>query len=358
MKILCLIESLASGGAERQMTVLASLLKKRGHEVAVWTYCPQDFYRKQLEEDGVEYRFIVKARNKFLRIPVLLKEARKWKPDAMIAYLPSVTLTACLMKMLGLKTRLLVSERNTSQKYGFRERLRFFLFNLEADWIVTNSHSQERFIAKHYPSLIKKIRVITNYVDTDFFTPETEKDSNEEDVLQMICVSRILPQKNVLRFIDSLAELKRRSVALKVLWYGSTEGVYARQCLEKVQKQGLSDIIEFKGVTHDVRNEYRKADVLCLPSLREGFPNVISEAMSCGLPILCSRVCDNEEIVVEGENGLLFDPRDKNDIVEKIISFVRLPYQERKIMGNVSRQMALDLFSADHFVNAYEDLLK
>ena len=358
MKILCLIESLLPGGAERQMTVLASLLKKRGHEVAVWTYCPQDFYRKQLEEDGVEYRFIVKARNKFLRIPVLLKEACKWKPDAMIAYLPSVTLTACLMKMLGLKTRLIVSERNTSQKYGFRERLRFVLFNLEADWIVPNSNSQERFIAEHYQSLIKKVRVITNYVDTDFFTPEVEKDSNEKDVLQMICVSRILPQKNVLRFIDSVAELKRRGVALKVLWYGSTEGVYARQCLEKVEKQGLSDIIEFKGVTHDVRNEYRKADLLCLPSLREGFPNVICEAMSCGLPILCSRVCDNEEIVEEGVNGLLFDPRDENDIVEKIVSFVRLPYQERKRMGNVSRQMALDMFSADHFVNAYEDLLK
>lgn len=46
--------------------------------------------------------------------------------------------------------------------------------------------------------------------------------------------------------------------------------------------------------------EYRKADVFCLPSLYEGYPNVVAEAMSCGLPILCSNVCENPYIVEEG----------------------------------------------------------
>lgn len=356
MKILCLIESLASGGAERQIAGLASLLKEEGHEVAVWTYYPQDFYRKQLDEAGVDYRCIAKARNKLVRIPVLLIEARRWKPNAVIAYLPSVTKMACLMKMFGLISKLIVSERNTSQKYGLKERIRFFLYKLEADWVVPNSHMQERFIKEHCPGLTNRVRTITNLIDTDYFSPTVEVE--DEKPLRMVCVARVIPQKNVSRFIDSVAELKNRGVQLKIDWFGSADGTYAEQCLEKIMENNLTDMIEFRGETNDIRDEYRKADVFCLPSLREGFPNVICEAMSCGLPVLCSRICDNADIVMDGVSGLMFDPNDESDIADKITAFMQMPHNERKLMGDAGRHRALELFSREHFINAYENLLK
>jgi len=356
MKILCLIESLVSGGAERQIAGLASLLKGRGHEVAVWTYYPQDFYRKQLDEAGVGYRCVAKARNKLVRIPVLLREARQWKPDAVIAYLPSVTKMACLMKMFGLKSKLIVSERNSSQRYGLTERIRFFLYRLETDWVVPNSHMQERFIKEHCPGLTNRVRTITNLIDTDFFSPTTKP--KDEKLLRMVCAARVIPQKNVFRFIDSVADLRNRGVQLKIDWFGCADGIYAEQCLEKIMENDLTDMIEFRGVTNDIRDEYRKADVFCLPSLREGFPNVICEAMSCGLPVLCSRVCDNADIVMDGVSGLMFDPNDKSDITDKITTFIQMSCKDRKLMGDAGRQRALELFSREHFINAYEDLLK
>lgn len=356
MKILCLIESLVSGGAERQMTGLASLLKREGHEVAVWTYYPKDFYRKQLDEAGVDYSCKIKAQNRLLRIPVLLKEAKRWKPDVLIAYLPTVTITACMMKMLGLKTKLIVSERNTSERFGLRERLRFFLFRKEADWVVSNSHTQEKFITEHYPSLMNKVQVITNYVDTEFFLPDN-KEGQEDGVVRMICVASLFPQKNVSNFIDVVARLKNNGIKIKIDWFGRMDGSYAEECIQKVEEMNLSDMIEFRGVTHDIRGEYRSSDVFCLPSLREGFPNVLCEAMSCGLPVLCGRICDNAEIVQEGINGFLFDPYSVDDMVNTITRFVKLDGNTRYEMGRESRDFALSSFSSDRFVKKYMDML-
>lgn len=357
MIILCLIESLLPGGAERQMAGLAALLKEGGHEVEVWTYYPQDFYRKQLEDAGVKYRCILKAQNKLLRIPVLLKEAKRWKPDAVIAYLPTGTMVACMMKLLGLKAKLIVSERNTSQQYDRSEKVRFNLFKLTADWVVPNSHMQEQFIAEHCPGLVKKVRVITNFVDTDFFSPSNEK-RIESKKLRMVCVGRVFPQKNVLRFLDSIAGLKKRGVQLRVDWFGRIDGEYAEKCLAKVKELELSDIIEFRGATKEIRDEYRKADVFCLPSLWEGFPNVVCEAMSCGLPILCSNVCDNADIVIEGKNGLLFDPTNVEDMSEKIAKFAAMESKELETMSRFCRERSIELFSKERFIHQYEELLK
>ena len=63
MKILCLIEALGSGGAERQMVGLASLLKKDGNDVAVMTYYPKDFYKYVLDEAGIEHIYVEKAQS-------------------------------------------------------------------------------------------------------------------------------------------------------------------------------------------------------------------------------------------------------------------------------------------------------
>lgn len=357
MKILCLIESLVSGGAERQMTELASLLKREGHEVAVWTYYPHDFYRKQLDEGNVEYRCIIKAQNRWLRIPVLLKEARRWKPDVLIAFLPTETVVACIMKLLGLKTKLIVSERNTSQQYGFGERFRFFLFKKEADWVVSNSHMQKRFIADYYPSLMNKVRVITNYVNTEYFTPGNRK-RQENTIIRMVCVARLSLQKNVLNFIDAIAKLKSNGIKLKIDWFGRTDGAYAEECIKKVEIMNLSEMIEFRGVTHYVREEYQKADAFCLPSLWEGFPNVICEAMSCGLPVLCGRICDNADIVQEGVNGFMFDPCSVEDMINVITRFVELDSETKQVMEKKSRELALSSFSSDLFVKKYLDIIE
>ena len=79
--------------------------------------------------------------------------------------------------------------------------------------------------------------------------------------------------------------------------------------------------------------------------------------MSCGLPVLCSDVCDNPKIIQDGENGLLFDPHSVEDIADTIIRFINLDIDTKKTMGEKSRQIALSLFSPNAFVEKYLNIL-
>ena len=105
-------------------------------------------------------------------------------------------------------------------------------------------------------------------------------------------------------------------------------------------KIARDDIVEFHPPTSDVVSVYRNSDIFILPSIYEGFPNVLCEAMSCGLPVLASNVCDNPNIVADGENGLLFNPLSIDDMAEAISSMLTLPRQKLEEMGKKSRRIA------------------
>ena len=356
MKILCLIEALGSGGAERQLTGLAAMLKEKGNDVKVVTYYHKDFYRSVLDKAGVKFEYLAKAQSKIRRIPELAKAIHSFRPEAVIAYSPSAAEVTCLLKRIGFKYKLIVSERNTTQFYDKREKVRFYSFRW-ADWIVPNSHSQSRFIIKHCPNLEQKIQVITNFVDIDYFSPSVERKAEDERI-RMVCVGRLFPQKNVLSFLDVVKRLKDNGVILHIEWYGHNEGEYADECMEKVKHLGIEGMITFKGAVENVLDVYRSADVFCLPSLYEGFPNVVCEAMSCGVPVLCSRVCDNPDIVENHKQGLLFDPTSVDDMTNTITHFLGLTKEERQGMRVACREKAVRMFAKEHFIEQYEQLLK
>lgn len=355
MKIICLIESLGSGGAERQLTGLAVMLKQHGYDIELGYYIKNEFYLPCLQDNDVASFYLTQAANSKKRFFVLRKYIRSRKPDVVISYSPATSMIAGLLKALGGKFKLIVSERNTTQSLRGREKSKFFFYRW-ADVIVPNSYAQGVFIKEHYPKYEPKVKVITNFVDTDFFSPDVER-SFDSTVCHMACVSRLAEQKNVLGFLDVVKRLKEENVPIQIDWYGSTNTDYGQQCIDKAKKIGLDDIICFKGETNDIRLVYRQYDVMCLPSFYEGFPNVVCEAMSCGTPILCSNVCDNGYIVTEGENGLLFDPTDVRDMTQKIERFVFLDCIKKKEMSVTNRGKALKMFSPAAFLSKYKEIL-
>ena len=352
-KILCIIEGLGSGGAERQLVGLASLLKRNGYDVSVLTYYPDSFYKHVLDEAGVPYEYYAKAQNRVKRIFALRKRIKQIAPDTVIAYMETESLVSCIIRLTGLKFNLIVSERNTTQTIGLKERIRFFLYRW-ANWVVPNSYMQEKFLLNNFAYLKPKIRTITNFVDTDFFSPiEIERSGT----CKMLCVGRMTAQKNILRFLDAVKQLKEQGVALTIDWVGNNRTEYAKECMAKLNELSVGDIIHFLGERKDIRAEYRSHDFLCLPSIYEGFPNVVCEAMSCGMPIVCSDVCDNHRIVVNEENGFLFDPLDVNSMVTAIKKFLSLDDETKQQIGRNNRERAIDLFAPSNFIKSYMALL-
>lgn len=355
-KIVCLIESLGPGGAERQMSGLAVLLKQHGYEVEVWTYYPNNFYAPALTDAGVKYRYIAEAQSQYKRISVLFRELKQARPDTVIAYLDQACIVACIIKLLGGKFNLIVSERNTTQEITLRDKLKFFLYRF-ANYVVPNSHTQTDFIAQHYPNLKEKLCCITNFVDTEKFSPPAQKVENTP--IRILTVARIMPQKNTINYIKAIKLAINKGCKFRVDWYGqATDPEYYELCVQTIRDNNLEDVFYFHKPEPAIVKCYQTADIFCLPSIYEGYPNVICEAMCCGLPILCSNVCDNSMIVDDGVNGYLFDPENLSQLSDNIKRCIDLSEKDRLILGNKSRERAIHLFGWDTFITKYNVIVK
>lgn len=357
-KILCLIDSLYEGGAQRQLIGLARLLKKKGYEVKFAWYYKDGFYLPLLKDSKVDYINIA-VKRKFDKIREVRRLIKDWKPDVFISYLGGPVIISGLLKAFGGKFKLITSERityNDQMTLSKDQKVRFYMHRF-ADYVVPNSNSMGRYLTFHFPKLAKKIIPITNFVDSNYFKPLEEKQPNE--VVEILSVGRISPQKNILRYIEALSILKNEGFKFKAKWFGGKFSEdYFQQCQETINDLGINECFEFAEPTKEILKEYQKADIFCLPSIFEGFPNVVCEAMSCGLPIVCGNVCDNGDIVRGEIDGYLFDSEDVNSMTTGLRRVLSLSNQERFGIGESCRQRAITEFSEEAFVNKYIQLIE
>lgn len=359
-KNLCLIDGLGTGGAERQMIGLVLCLKRKGYEVDLVKYHELNNYSELLKSYGIEVVTLPTKGSAVLKV-LAIKNYIKSRGGygCVIAYKDGPAMIGCLLKLMGGKFRLIVSERNTSQKLSVKERIKFRLYRL-ADSIVPNSFSQEEFIRTNYPRLAGRIVTITNYTDIDMFVPAA--DVQTADMVRVLTMARVVRQKNVFRYLDAIALLKERGVDnVHFDWYGGSQAGqedYFKAVAERVIEAQLQDYVTFHPATDNVIEKYQRCSFFCLPSNYEGFPNVICEAMSCGKPIVCSRVCDNPYIVREGKNGLFFDNTNAQDIADKLQYMIEQSPEKRREWGAKSREISETLFSMQAFADKYISLIE
>ena len=361
-RILCLIDTLGiGGGAERQMAGLASFLSEKGYKVDIVKYYSNNAQYAELNDlSGPQIIQLHPKNNKLSKLIAIKRHIKSVGGyDWVIAYKDGPAVIGCLLKLIGGKFKLIVSERNTNQQISKKDKFKFLLYRL-ADYVVPNSHAQADFITQNFPKLQNKVVTITNFTDTSHFT--TIK-SDPKDKLTILTVGRITPQKNILKYLEALNLLKREGYADRVHfdWYGDAQAgddAYKVLCLNKTEELELHDLISFHPATKDIVKHYQACDIFCLPSIYEGFPNVICEAMSCGKPIVCSRVCDNPHIVQENKNGLLFDPTDTQSIYLTLKQVIETSLPTREEWSNNSRTIAESILSKESFIQKYIELIE
>jgi glycosyltransferase involved in cell wall biosynthesis len=158
-----------------------------------------------------------------------------------------------------------------------------------------------------------RIRMIANGVDTRRFRPDAEAATREEFALPASAllfgsVARLSPEKNLGALIDAIGALHRdgRDVALLLVGDGPE-----RAALEaRAALAGLDDRVRFAGVRADTHRIYPMLDCLVLPSLTEGMPLAVLEAMACAKPVIASAVGDVPRLLAGGEHGRLVPPGD------------------------------------------------
>jgi len=366
MRITLLIDHLACGGAQRQLCMLALLLKRRGFDVTILTYHPtNDFFQALPEGQGIPVRSVL-TRTKLGRILAMRQAIRGENPDAVVAFLHTPNLLAELSSLPSRNYAVVVSERSSDfSGFGRRSFLRFQLHRL-ADAIITNSHAQRDFIARHAAHLASRLHVITNCVDFDSFHPAFPSTPTRRT--NLLVLGNFGWKKNPVNFGRAvrLACEQLPAGELLVHWYGNNFFRDGRptscsapfvELQRYIAREGLADCLHLHEPTRDVLGKYHWASAVCVPSIIEGFPNVIGEAMACGLPVLASRTGDNSRLVSPGENGYLFDPRSPVEMAGAIVRFAKQPTSVRRAFGRASLDKARGLLSPHLLVERYEQVL-
>lgn len=360
MKTVCLIPSLRLGGAERQLLLLASLLRDAGHEVEVLSYHRDLFYSDSLSESGLQYCLIEKKSGGTIslcrRIAAHLKDI---SCDNLIAFLPGACTKAVLVHKIYPGFRLIVSERNFSVRLHLADLVRFLLFS-QADKVVCNNYSQENLIRAHIPFLRRKVLTICNCVDLDRFAP-LDCRAALHGGRQIVVTARLCPRKNAAGLIRAVSMLKNDSLIpeFRVHWYGSgNEGRYYRKCLRMIRKASLQNVFFIHGADSDTAPIYQKADIFCLPSFYEGTSNSLAEALACGKAVAISNVGDNSRYVRDNVNGWLFNPSDPADIARALRQALLCESSRIASFGAAGRMTAEICLNPSKFIAGWLDCCK
>ena len=200
------------------------------------------------------------------------------------------------------------------------------------------------------------VQVIPNGVDTDFFCPPAVPDKAKYRPFAFLFVGRFQIAKNLFYLFDHVASLRSSGAGPFVLHLVG-DGPQHDELQNHAKNIGIEDCLVWHGWVdkNRLREIYRSADCLVNPSLCEGMPNVVLEAMACSLPVIASRVPGNDAVVRHGETGWLFD-LDKPDAFRTALRGMMADPGRASEMGEKGRAWVMNDFSWRKVAQAYADL--
>ncbi len=335
-KVLYYTGSLASGGAERQLIYTAIVAKKRGYDVKIVVDDPTCHYQDMISGNEIEVRCTHSTRfSPVKRWTAFSRIIRDFRPDILHSFLASKNLWGmALAKVHSVPVRI-ASVRNTNKKEftGIR------LYQRWADKIICNTQLAKEIAQKDYGVPKEKLAVVYNAIDLDRFRrAQALKELKAslglaENTLLGVTVARFAEQKNHLGLIRALRILHDEGL-LENVHYLLVGNPADRALFEKarveVEKNGLSKKITFLGIREDIPEILKTCDFMVLPSLYEGFPNVVLEAMAAGVFVIATSTGGTPELVEDGVNGLLAQSCETEELAKSLRAYLQMANSQKE----------------------------
>lgn len=196
------------------------------------------------------------------------------------------------------------------------------------------------------------IEVIPNFVDTDHFRPAPPLTRRFGDAPVLIHSSNFRALKRIEDAVQVLWDVRAELPAVLVL---VGDGPERPRVEALVRELGLSEAVIFLGMRLDFVDALQHSDVFLLPSATEGFGLAALEALSCGVPVVASRVGGVPEVVLDGETGYLCAPGDVSAMTAAVLHLLRSPALHRR-MSAAARALVERVYQREPLVRRYEDL--
>ncbi|MEC8175816.1 MAG: glycosyltransferase [Bacteroidota bacterium] len=367
MKILIVIDSLGSGGAQKLAVNLIDGFIQKKHSIHLFKYDDKsNFFLSDLIDKGVKVHKIKKtSKIKFFRVIQIITELRAKiknnKYDGIISFLHLPSFYSSIAKLGIIKGKLIVCELSSSDApVNKLIKVLFYVSCLISNSVVANSKNEIMNIKKKF-LLSQKAYSIYNGLD---FTTTKKRNSIKNNNKGLLIIARIAYPKNGVNLVRGILKFyEKNEWAPKLTWVGRKENDPRSLNMQKqinnlIQSNPvLNDKICFVGEIKNVKDLYNTYDALILPSIYEGLPLVICESMISKCFVLASNVCDHPNIL--GNNrGFLFDPYSPESISRCIQRFYSLSYVEKEEIINRSYEYAVENFSLKKMTDSYEALLK
>lgn len=282
-----------------------------------------------------------------------------------LSYLDTPNLYAEICSMFVPSVKLIVSERSSHHRE--KSHLLAYLkrtFHRAADHIVVNSQSHKYWLEKKFRWLNGDVSCIYNGLNIESYTAEALPPKTPSD-MRLIAIGRVGPEKNTLNLLKACDFFyKKHGWVPKISWVGRRDNSLAGQkYCEQVDKM-LNSMPEVKkqwqwlGERNNVAALLREHHALIHPSLYEGLPNVVCEALAAGRPALVSDVCDHAVLVEDGERGFLFDPLSPEIMANSIDKLAALQQEDWVRLSSNCRHYAETVLTSERMVSEYETLFQ
>lgn len=344
-KYLFIVPSLASGGAERAVSNFASELARQGEAVTVLIY-----FRMKDEYDiakNVKLRVLSEGDMGAYNKMGYLQKIKKIRniiinesPDYIIPFLFQVTVHTMLAGY-GYHEKIINTIRNNPAQSPENVVMRFIRDRIicHSTKVIVQNEQQRQY----FPSRIqKKIFVLRNAVDESLFSLPRE---NDDEFYRIVALGRLVPQKNYSLFVEAFFRVSQIYPDIRGEIYG--EGPDKETLERLIIDYNLSDVLELKERTNDVKRVYTHADVYVLTSNYEGMPNTLIEAMAAAIPPISTNCPTGpSDLIVNMKNGILVNCNKVDELVEAI-SYMYTHRSEAKVMGENARKSVKEKCSAE-----------
>lgn len=341
MKIVIINNGLAGGGIERASTTMANQFAKWGHEVfLVALYKSKPFLSLEASIKFIEPQREIGSRLYVLFMMTYIRnQIKKIKPDTILAY-NEWTNPYVLFALQGLHYPIYVTDRMSplAKCPPITEFLKKIYYK-RANGIIAQTEFAKKIIGGKTGAT--NIKVIPNPVNT------IEKIDCEKHNY-FITVGRLTREKGHRYLIEAFAKIKNNGWKLSIVGDG-----FEGEELERLADQlGVRSRVIFHGCQMNFAKQLSEAKIFVLPSLSEGFPNALIEAMSVPLPCIATRCTPAmDEVAQDGENALLVPKGDPNELakaMERLIADKHLQEHLAKNAYTVRENLCFEKIARDY----------
>ena len=350
MKIMQVIPYFCFGGAEIMCENLTYALKNAGQDVFVVSlYNERTPIAQRMEEAGIRIVYLDKKLGLDLSmVPKLAKLMRQERPDVVHTHLDVIKYATAAARLSGVKkcVHTVHSLADREAEGRIQKIINGTYFRKAWSVPVALTPEVQASVSDFYGLPPERIPVIYNGIDLSRCIPKTTYETGE--TVTILHVGRFDVPKNHAGLLEAFRLLRETHPECHLRLVGDGDLRLRMEALAK--EKGISDAVEFCGMQSNVYPYLHDADIFTLPSIYEGNPMTIIEAMGTGLPIVASRVGGIPDMIHDGESGILVEPEPRA-VCDALARMVEDGALRRRLGENAKAQSRQ--FSAEHMAEDY-----